>query len=192
MNIKEQLAEVREVIGVEDAEVRSEKVGRLLKEFELAYNSREDDVSAVTAESIKRKNRIRELESESEKQKDKIAEYESDNSLQTITKERDDLKVKVEDYDKIRRDTFINEFKKVQTHKDFDLIKDKLILPDESNGEIDFKEASNDDVFKNQGVIQDAKGYGLFTETTKTQTSNVDVKGVDKSIPGLFDKMGKR
>ena len=189
---KEAVEVLRKSVSIEDATERQDAVGRAIKDIDRVVADYKSDIESVNTESKTRKLKIRDLEGKLEKVNDENERLKSDNSLGDITEERDALKTFKESALGRYREDFISAHKSLKDHKDYDKIKGKLTIPDSDNGEVDWKKLSNEEVEKNQEVITVAKGYGLFSQTGKPDTTHHGDAEVKSIGVGLFDKMGKK
>ena len=172
---------IKSAIGKDDADERRADVERAIKDIERAVattkKDNEDEITRINGESkgyrLKKKENASIISERDEKileMQEVIDELKQDNSLETITQERDDLKIYKESNLKRVRQDFINDHKSLKDHKDYDKLKDRLVLPESDNGEMDFEKISDEDIEKNQVSIQDARSYGLFGNIKSDKT----------------------
>ena len=174
---KEAIESILSAIGIEDAEDRQGKVGRAIKDIESVVADLKTDIESVNLESKTRKLKIRDLKIDLETANDKVETKESeietlkgDSSLTDITKELDVLKVYKEKTLGRNRLDFINEFKLIKDHNDYERLPEKLVVPDSDNGEVDCTKASDEEIEKNQEMIQVARSHGLFGNIKSDKT----------------------
>ena len=174
---KEAIESILSAIGIEDTEDRQGKVGRAVKDIESVVADLKSDIESVNLESKNRKLKIRDLQSDLETANDKVETKESeietlkgDSSLTDITKELDVLKVYKEKTLGRNRLDFINEFKLIKDHNDYERLPEKLAVPDSENGEVDWTKASDEEIEKNQEMIQVARSHGLFENIKSDKT----------------------
>ena len=185
--MKQEIAQIRATYDQEDNKIPV-KVESSLKKIEKAYgdfqgqqdaldekiNKQEEDYGKLYKESKKRQTKSNELEREVQDKQDEIDRINSDKShddYEELKKYKADNEVLLVEGKVKTRKQFIERQKELKDHDDWDKAKDSYILPEEKDGNYDFKDISDDDMVKNANKLKEQEGYGLFGGKTTTSVN---------------------
>lgn len=180
--VNEIVSKIREQIN--DEETR-EKVSTLLTDVAEEYNNLQESFSVVKNESVKRKEKIREILPKLNEQEDTIKELEQKADTSDLQTELEQLRGFKQDYLKQQKDNFISEFGKVAKHPKFEKAKKKFVLPEKADDEegFDFGKIKDEDMEKNISVLNDLKELDYFTEDKEDPKPPVDGNRFNEKPP---------
>jgi len=167
ININELVAKIRTVLDDENAA----KITSILKDIESGYSSAKRDIDelkqdlhTVNNESKTRKLKIREMTEAAEGFESKIAELskkaEGDPEHQ---KEFERLQAFEQSQFKEARTSWVDTYKAIKDHADFEKIKDRLTIVEDDK----WDDVDDQKIAANLSKISELQGYGMFGEANK-------------------------
>ena len=168
MATAELFSEIREKMKPgEDGKVDATRIKSMLKEIENDYNDVVENVKIASAESKKRKEKIRdELMPKITEYEEKIAELTKQSDKTELMDELNVLKEYKKNTLKSQREVFSKEFEKVIKHPNFDKAKARFVLPEKGEDDtIDFTKLNDADLERNMIALNDLNSLDYFAST---------------------------
>jgi len=165
MATAELFSEIREKMKPgEDGKIDATRIKSMLKEIENDYNDVVENVKIASAESKKRKEKIRdELMPKLTQYEERIAELEKTSDKSELEAELTKLKEYKKNTLKNQRDVFSKEFEKIMKHPNFEKAKDRFVLPEKGEDDVlDFTKLKDEDLEKNMTSLNDLNSLDYF------------------------------
>ena len=147
----------------------------------IRYNAQglSDDVGTLLKETMSRKEKIRELESNVSilsQEKEKLSNTDQVSDLNKQIEELQGFKTQVFEE---KKKGYIDTYKKVKDHPDFEKLKDKILIPTEKDGVFTL-DGEDSQVVSGLNKINEYQGLGLFgTKQTRQSFTPVIVDNGD-------------
>lgn len=173
--MKQEIADIRSEFDQENNKIPV-KVESSLKKIEKSYESLNKKVDDADNELLKQKDDYGKLYKESKTRQSKIQELERD--IDTLNEDKDKIlkDTKHEDYDelikyksdnetllaegkKVTRKQFIERYKDLKEHSDYDKCKSGFTLPETED---DWDSIDDDAMVANTNKLKEQEGYGFF------------------------------
>ena len=187
---KEIISKVREELGEDSSKVETflKEIENDYKEFQDKIDDQRDTISTVNTESKGRKLEIRKLKSELDDANDEMETLKGEDKSEEV----ESLKEKVKGYEdaeaekvKIKAKGFIDKYDKLKDHTDWEKSKDKFKIPDEKDGELDWKSLKDNDIAKNADKLSEYQGIGLLGEANPKSEERGQARGAETDS-GVF------
>ena len=171
--MKEELAKIRAELGkLEESETILAKINPVLtriteafKGLELDLEDQKSSYNVVHKETMKRKATIGEKDEEIVTLKSEIETLKNDDKYadhDDLVKYKADREAEVIAAKKVKRQTFIDGWKMVTEHTDFEKTKVGFKVGEEKDGEVDWESIEDDDMVANANKLTEYKGLGFF------------------------------
>jgi len=176
-------------------EEQKAQLGETLSSIKYNAQGLSDDVGTLLKETMSRKEKIRELENNVSilsQEKEKLSNTDQVSELNKRIEELQGFKTQV--FEEKKKD-YINTYKRVKDHPDFEKLKDKILIPTEKDGEF-ILDGEDSQIIAGLDKISEYQNLGLFQQK-QTRQSFTPIAGVNgdfdpvelaKTNPEAYDK----
>ncbi|MEA2113323.1 MAG: hypothetical protein U9P63_01530 [Patescibacteria group bacterium] len=201
MDFTKDIADVREELSNEKLD--KQVIENFLKDVESEHNYLTTNLKKANSESAGRRVKIGELEQVLEENKIKIEKLSDNTELENLKQETEKYKQKYSAYLDARKNDFVKDFETISKSKNFDKIKDKLVIPLKDE-KLNIKELNEDDLENNISKIKEYKDLGIFEDSKKNSFSgnvggeepidydNIDIYQMAKDDPEKAEEILKK